>query len=414
VNSLADDKTQSEESDTEQRRFEFSFPILTVRTQLLSGVFDRIGAFRFSRWISWMALAIVPIVAGIGLYILINSLVSLLWNPAAVSAAREAGPGAYLLLPGINPYLPILYGWFAIFCAIAVHEGAHGVAARSLELNVRSSGLLFFLFVPIGAFVDVDEAELKKASGKVSSRILAGGVGANVALASVCLICVLLIVGGLSPIVDGVYVGTVSEGMPAKAAGLLPEDVLVSVDDVLINSTDNLRTLLDSKISGDLVEVTVARGDMWQSRYSTVVNLTMSDNRTIMGIDVSDLMTEQRLSIYQTVTLQGLVLYMIPPALAPGLVPFSDMLNSFYESWLGAQWAVYANLFFWIWFVNINVAVFNALPIYPLDGGRMFNIALKKTIHRRNGEKIATAITVGVTATLVMVLILLVAVPFIM
>jgi membrane-associated protease RseP (regulator of RpoE activity) len=413
VNPLTDNKTETENKDNKHRRFEFSFPILTVRTQLFSGVFDRLGAFRFSRWLSWVALVIVPVVAGVGLYLLVNSLVALLWNPAAASAARAVGPEAYLLLPGLNPYLPILYGWFAIFCAIAIHEGAHGVAARSLGLKVNSSGLLFFLFVPIGAFVDVDEEELKKASGRNSSRVLAGGVGANVALASVCLILVLLIVGSLAPAVNGVYVGSVSEGMPAAAAGLQPGDVLVSVDSILINSTDDLRVLLDNKAPGDLVDVTVARGDMWQARYSTVVNLTMSDNRTVMGIGVGDLMTEQRLSFYRTVTPQSLVLYLVPPSLAPGAVPFSDSLAPFYTSWLGSQWSVYANVFFWIWFVNVNVAVFNALPIYPLDGGRMFNIALKRIIRREDNEKLVRAITAVVSATLVSVLILIVALPFI-
>ena len=413
MNWLTDDKTENVDNDPDQRRLEFSFPFLTLRTQLFRGVFNRLGAFRFSRWLSWIALVIVPVVAGIGLYLLINSLVSLLWNPAAASAAREAGLGSYILLPGINPYLPILYGWFAIFCAIAIHEGAHGVAARSLGLKVKSSGLIFFLFIPIGAFVDVDEEELKEASGKVSSRVLAGGVGGNIALAAVCFVVVLLIVGGLAPIVDGVYVGNLTEGMPAEAAGLLPGDVLVSIDGMPINSTDDLRIFLDSKTAGELVEVTVARGDMWQNRYTTVVNLTVSDNRTVMGIGVSDLMTEQRLKIYQTVTPESLVLYLVPPALAQGLVPFSDMLTPFYKSWLGAQWAVYANVFFWIWFVNVNVAIFNALPIYPLDGGRMFNIALRKIIHRRNSEKIVTAITAVVTAAMALVLILIVAVPFV-
>ena len=413
MNWLTDDKTENVDNDPDQRRLEFSFPFLTLRTQLFRGAFNRLGAFRFSRWLSWIALVIVPVVAGIGLYLLINSLVSLLWNPAAASAAREAGLGSYILLPGINPYLPILYGWFAIFCAIAIHEGAHGVAARSLGLKVKSSGLIFFLFIPIGAFVDVDEEELKEASGKVSSRVLAGGVGGNIALAAVCFVVVLLIVGGLAPIVDGVYVGNLTEGMPAEAAGLLPGDVLVSIDGMPINSTDDLRIFLDSKTAGDLVEVTVARGDMWQNRYTTVVNLTVSDNRTVMGIGVSDLMTEQRLKIYQTVTPESLVLYLVPPALAQGLVPFSDMLTPFYKSWLGAQWAVYANVFFWIWFVNVNVAIFNALPIYPLDGGRMFNIALRKIIHRRNSEKIVTAITAVVTAAMALVLILIVAIPFV-
>jgi membrane-associated protease RseP (regulator of RpoE activity) len=304
-------------------------------------------------------------------------------------------------------------GWSGSLSLAAWNQPLPAHTAR-LVCYILSSGLLFFLFVPIGAFVDVDEEQLKKASGKVSSRVLAAGVGANVALAAVCLIIVLLIVGGLAPVVDGVYVGNVSEGMPAQAAGLLPGDVLVSVDSVPINNTDDLRTLLDSKALGDLVEVTVARGDAWKNRFSTVVNLTVSDNRTVLGIGVSNLMTSQRLKIYQTVTPQSLVLYMVPPALAPGLVPFSDSLKPFYESWLGPQWAVYANVFFWIWFVNVNVAIFNALPIYPLDGGRMFNIALKKIIRRKNSVKLITATTAVVTATLALVLILIIVLPFIM
>ena len=155
MDSLTNQEAEVEEAG--RGRVEFNFPILTVRTQVFSGIFDRLGALPASRWVSWAALFVVPVVAGIGLYLLCSSLFALLWNPAAGEAAREAGLGAYLLLPGVNPFLPLLYGWFAIVCAIAIHEGAHGVAARSLGLKVKSSGLLFFLFVPIGAFVDVDE-----------------------------------------------------------------------------------------------------------------------------------------------------------------------------------------------------------------------------------------------------------------
>jgi membrane-associated protease RseP (regulator of RpoE activity) len=410
--SLADKETEAE--DSKQRRVEFNFPILTVRTQLFTGVFDRLGALRFSRLASWGALVIVPVVAGFGLYLIISSLLVLLWNPAAGEAAREAGPGVYLLLPGINPLLPFLYGWFAIFCAIAIHEGAHGVVARSLGLTVKSSGLLFFLFIPIGAFVDVDEEQLKKASGKVSSRIMAAGVGANVVVATACLIGVLVIVAGLTPIIDGVYIYDVSQGMPAEAAGLLPNDVLVSVDNVRVNSTADLRALLDNRTSGDLVQVTVARGDAWQNRFSTVVNLTMSENRTVMGVSVGDLLTEARLRNYQTVAPETLFMYLVPPTLASGLVPFSDSLAPFYtHQLLGAQWPVLANVLFWLWFINVNVAIFNALPIYPLDGGRMFNTALKKIIRGKEREKIVTAITTIVTAILILILLMTILIPFI-
>jgi len=411
VDSLTGQDVEAE--DAGRRRVEFKFPILTVRTQLFTGVFDKLGAFRASRLVSWAAFVVVPVVAGMGLYLICNSLFALLWNPAAGDAVRKLGPGAYLLLPGINPVLPFLYGWFAIICAIAVHEGAHGVIARNLGLKVRSSGLLFFLFIPVGAFVDVDEEQLKKAKSKVSSRILAAGVGGNIAVAAVCLIGVLVIVGGLAPVIDGVYVYDVVQGMPAEVAGLLPKDVLVSVDNARINSTMGLRALLENKTLGDIVQVTVARGEMWQDQFSTFVNLTVSENRTVMGVSLGDLMIAERLRNYQALTPGRLPMYLVPPALASGLVPFSDSLASFYSHWLGTQWHVLANVLFWLWFVNVNVAVFNALPIYPLDGGRMFNIALKSVMRERGREKLISRTTLAVTATLICVLLMTVLIPFI-
>ena len=404
---------EAEVKDAGERRVEFNFPILTVRTQVFAGVFDRLGALRASRLVSWAALVVVPVVAGVGLFMVIGGLFALLWNPAAGDVARELGPGAILLLPGVNPVVPLLYGWFALVCAMAVHEGAHGVIARNLGLKVKSSGLLFFLFIPIGAFVDVDEEQLKKASAKVSSRILAAGVGANTTVAAVCLIGLLVIVGGLTPVIDGVYVYEVAEGMPAEAAGLLPGDVLVSVDNVRVNSTEDLRALLDNKTLGDVVQVIVARGEKWLNRFSTVVNLTVSENRTVMGISVGDLMTQERLKNYQALSIDRLAVYLVPPALASGFVPFSDSLAIFYSSWLGPQWSVLANGLFWLWFVNVNVAVFNALPIYPLDGGRMFNVALKSIIKRKGREKLISRITMAVTAALVFVLLMIVVIPFI-
>lgn len=411
VNSLTDERAEAKEE--EQRRVEFSFPFLMVRTKLFGGVFDRLGRLRVSRFASWFSLAIVPVVGAIGLFLILFGLFALLWNPAAGDFAREVGLGGVILLPGITPYLPFLYGWFGFVVTILVHEGAHGVAARSLGLRVKSSGLLFLLFVPIGAFVDVDEEQIKKAKARVSSRVMAAGVGSNVVVAVVCLIGVLLIVGGLAPVIDGAYISVVNQGSPAEASGLLPKDVFVSIDGVRINQTADLTAILGNKTSGETVNVTVARGDMWRNRFSTVVNLTASENRTVMGVSVGDLQTEERLRNYENVTLERLSMYLVPPVLAPGLVPFSDDLSAYYTSPLGPQWPVFANTLFWLWFINVNVAVFNALPIYPLDGGRMFNIALKSFLRGKEREKLISTLTWGVTAALVVVLMLTIIIPFI-
>jgi membrane-associated protease RseP (regulator of RpoE activity) len=157
----------------------------------------------------------------------------------------------------------------------------------------------------------------------------------------------------------------------------------------------------------------VLRGEGWQYQFSTIVNLTVNENRTVMGIMSSNLMTHQRLVNYRTFSLDRLFMYLIPPTLASGLTPFSDSLAPFYSSPI-PQWQIIANGLFWLWFVNFNLAIFNALPIYPLDGGRIFNITLKKAVGKRISEKAIYSITVGATVACVTLVLLVTLLPFIM
>ena len=404
----------TQKQETPQRRVEFNFPMLIIRTKRYGSIFEKLGALRASRYISWLLLLTVPFVAGVALYLMVNSLINILSNPAVGQVARELGPGAILLLPGINPMLPIVYGWIAIVAAIVIHEGAHGIIARNVGFNVKSSGLLFFLIIPIGAFVDVDEEQIKTAKARPALKVMAAGVGANTILGVACLIGLLLIVGSLSPAINGVYVSDVTEGMPAKTAGLQTRDVLVSIDNTTISNSTQLRKILDNKTAGDTVLVTVARGDSWQSQFSTTINLTISENRTVMGINSYDLQTEARLENYRTFSIDRLSMYIIPPTLAEGLVPYSEFLGQFYSSPLGPQWAIAANTLFWLWFINFNLAIFNALPLYPLDGGRIFNITLKRVAGGKLSEKTIRVITLAATAIIVVLVLLVTVVPFIL
>lgn len=409
VDCLAD--TNAEIEEKEPGRVEFSFPLLIIRTKIFGGFFDRLGSLRSSRWISWISLIIVPVVAAFGLFLLSSSLFILLGSPLAREVTRELGPASYLLFPGINPILPFFYGWFALICAIAIHEGAHGIIARNRGLNVKSSGLLFFLFVPIGAFVDVDEKQITKAKSSDSLRVMAAGVGGNIVTAIACLIALLIIINGLTPVVDSIYISSVTDGMPAEKAGLLPGDIFVSFNNVTINDYETLANLLENKNPGDLVQVTVARGENLDQLYTTSLVLIENMNRTIMGVTLFD--PEVPLVNYRTLTPTSIYIYMFPPSIASGLVPFSDSLIPFYAHPLGSQWHIYANIFFWIWFVNVNLAVFNALPIYPFDGGRMFDISLKTLLRRKLNPNTISKITYGVTATVLSILLLSIVIPFI-
>jgi membrane-associated protease RseP (regulator of RpoE activity) len=402
-----------QQPEAEEKRVSFSFPLLILRTKRFSGVFDRLGRIRGIKYVSWLFLLFVPFVAAIGLYLLVNSLIATLTNPVVGQVARELGPGSVLLLPGINPMLPIVYGWIAIVVAIVIHEGAHGVIARNVDLRVKSSGLLFFLIIPIGAFVDVDEEQIKTARARRSLKVMAGGVGGNVIVGAICLVSLMLIVGTMVPIADGVYIGEATDGMPAQAAGLQANDLLVSIDNTTIVNSTQLRDFLDNKTAGDLVEVTVARGADFQTFYTATVNLTISDNRTVLGVMAGDLMTHERLANYNSFSLDKLSLYIVPPTLASGIVPYSDALAPFYESPVPG-WQILTNALFWIWFVNFNVAIFNALPLYPLDGGRIFDITLKRYAGKRLSEKAIHRVTVGVSLTCVAIVALGLVLPYLL
>ena len=89
--------------------------------------------------------------------------------------------------------------------------------------------------------MDVDEEQLAKAKSRDSLRVMAAGVAGNVVVALVCLLAVLLIVNGLTPVVSGLFISEVTEGMPAEAAGLLPEDFIVTIDNVSFGSLEDMQ-----------------------------------------------------------------------------------------------------------------------------------------------------------------------------
>src|SRR5918993_88499 len=63
-----------------------------------------------------------------------------------------------------------------------------------------------------------------------------------------------------------------------------------------------------------------------------------------------------------------------PPTLdGPIPVPYSESMASKYESNIfGSYFPVISNMLFWLWFINFNVGIFNALPIWPFDGGQLY------------------------------------------
>jgi len=85
-------------------------------------------------------------------------------------------PGVTLLLPGVTvPWEAV----FAIAIIAVVHELAHGILARAERVRIKSSGALLFGFLPVGAFVEIDEKAFAKEGVHVKRRVLAAGSISN-------------------------------------------------------------------------------------------------------------------------------------------------------------------------------------------------------------------------------------------
>lgn len=410
----------------EYKRVEFHYGVVLVRTKRFQSLMDRIGRVRISGPAGWFLLYLMPVAAAIALFLFLSQL-GVLLSPRGQEVAsyiRTLSPLGNLGLPGINPYLPIVDGWIALIVAMVIHEGAHGIIARSLGLPVKSSGLLFFLFVPIGAFVEVDEDALKAAKASHSGRVLAAGAGINLLVGILCLVFLFGIVAAMKPSVNGVAVVSVYANSSASQAGIMSGDFITKVNGIAVNDAAAVANSTWYQ-PGHVINLTVWRaGSYLQLNGMTLGTLLVNDTRTgivsqraFLGID--DLGYPQLQGLVSTYTSSFLVrpaLYLCIPTLptCQGLVPFSDSLARFYGPPAGSSLAQSANLLYWMFFINFNLSIFNSLPIYPLDGGQAFRVALKALGRKRLTETALSRITATSSVIVVAILLAVIVGPYVL
>jgi membrane-associated protease RseP (regulator of RpoE activity) len=401
-------------SDERQKAFEFKFPFIILRSRRVTGLFTKTAGRRILGPLGWFMVALLPIASAIGIFLIVNAVSTILISPEVREAGRQMGAQAYLLIPGINPYLPIAYGWIGIVVAIIVHEFSHGILASRLGFKVKSSGILLLLGIPVGAFVEVDEQQLKEASLRNSARVLAAGPGANITVAVACLLALLVLVSGLSPSLDGLYVSKVEEGMPAQQAGISEGDVIVSVNGVQALTVDVLKQALDKPPPDGMLVLEIRRGEGWKDSLTIRLAPVETPEGPKIGVRVVELKTTSILENYKRLAYSSPILHFVPPTLggAQGFIPFSDTLHVFYQHPIGPSYYYLANLLFWLWFVNVNVGIFNSLPIYPLDGGQVLMNGLRAFAKGRLTESAIRGITGAISVALAMLVISMVLLPF--
>ena len=63
------------------------------------------------------------------------------------------------LLPGINEFIPLVWGLIGLVVTLIVHEFSHAILCKVEDIKVKSMGIIMVL-IPIGGFAEPDEEQL--------------------------------------------------------------------------------------------------------------------------------------------------------------------------------------------------------------------------------------------------------------
>ena len=280
----------------------------------------------------------------------------------------KACPGIAPVIPGVEvPNVPLvipLHAWISLLIILIIHEGFHGITARKENLEIKSSGLLLLGFLPIGAFVEPNEEEVKKAKPIKQLKVYSAGPIANLASIIVVILIYNLLLGFvvmpfLSPQaetikrehISGMQITGVQdeisfcgEVFEAPAFGFFEEGmILKEVNGVEIEITEDLsNSYKGKKLTDEFIFIVEENGTEKEFKLKP-------NSQGQFGFSVEE-MQEKEYSL-----MDGTFLFFY--------FWVFDPINS-------------QNFFVWLVILSLLVAVVNFLPMEPFDGGRMARVII--------------------------------------
>lgn len=365
-------------------------PFLMWKTVKGRELIDRIARpRRLWRVFGDAAIVIVALTMGATTFLLI-------WEATLVQtpAVRENAPSPQLLLglPGINPLIPLWYGIFGLAIAIVLHEFAHGVLSRVADVRIKSLGGIF-LIVPIGAFVEPDEDEMKALPRRQRARLYAVGPATNMILATIfAVLFSTMTASSLVPVHPGVgIVDFTDTDSPALQAGMERFMIITSLNGTPVRNGAEFRDAISRVRPSDTVVVTAYNQSSGQiESFSVTVVGEAGTGRPLLGIFALDVSTEfyhpfSDLDRFGGIPGSILVYVSLP---FQGRAPIQEPATHFYKiegAWASAPSALYyliANAFYWLFWLNVMLGATNALPAIPLDGGYIFKDGVAGLVSR--------------------------------
>jgi membrane-associated protease RseP (regulator of RpoE activity) len=349
-------------------------------------------------------------------------------------------PGAefYVILPGINPILPIEYLFYiilALVVAIIVHEFSHGILTLAGDLKVKSMGILYLIF-PIGAFVEPDEEQMKKTKISKRMRVYAVGPLSNFVVFFICLLLFSFVFMSAVQTGEGLTVYDVDKNSPSYDIGIRRGAIITNLNgtdlsdfDTPVEKYDAFFSIVNETNTNDTITISY----VFEKKVNKNVEIVLEDeykytrvNKSIgkghTGI-ISFVNEEGNLALlknpFENPDYRFLYFISIPilgyfQGYNPIAAPFTDSYIltgpiGFIPSDL--FWIV-VNSIYWIAWLNLMIGIFNILPMVPLDGGFLFNdairtivIKIKKSVSDENLDKIVSKVSLVVSLIILFVII---------
>ena len=396
----------------------FYGPILAIKTDRV-GFFDRFMRFStpLRAYASFGVIMVGIISAGIAVMLLISVQLTLIYRPEPTGIYA---PQNIFLIPGLNEYIPsTLAVWFAFVLTIAIHEFGHGVLCRVERIAVRGMGVLVAV-IPIGFFVEPDEEQLEKTKGLSKIRMFGAGITNNIVIGVICFVAMFMLAGMAvptgGPVLAGVY-----QNYSAYSAGVPTPSVITAINGIPVATREDVSGLLDATRPGDRISLTVEHQGS-TSDYPLTLTAWPEElgqrESGFMGVHYYDgaMVMDQ---VRHGVSPGGFFRFITIPfdasmgGQALRILAFETPETQYYREPFPGFWGA-VHLLFWCAWININVGIFNAIPMVPLDGGYILKEGLEMLFERRGLGRYALPVTTFISSLMLVMLFSIIAIPYLL
>jgi regulator of sigma E protease len=286
---------------------------------------------------------------------------------------------------------------------VKIEEFGFGFPPRLATLGVVAGTRITLNWIPFGGFVrpaGEDDPSvpggLAASSKTTRALVLVAGPAMNIVLGFLAFTAAYKFA---APDFDRVLITRVLPGSPAESSGILPGDIVLSVDGLPITTFESMQQAIGNRLD-ETTRVTLERDG--QTRIVEIVPRSAPPEGegpigVLLGNPTRAVGVGEAVSLGgQSTVFQLVETVRLPSRLIRGQVPAEEArvsgLKGIYDilSWASEVDATTRRPFLTLQFVGIisvGLAIANLLPIPALDGGRLMFVAYEAVFRRRIAAK---------------------------